>query len=157
VLRFSSFIKTVYLLEMTLRSLVESYQRVGESGISCLQGAQCKQQVFPKRCCLFARNKKRHITEDRTIDSTRLRMSGAIPPFLLQYIPWMAWTGKYFTFTVLMNESEHFQQNNKIKWHNFPKIRERIRASKTFQFCYRAFRMIKVRVIKAAVINTYTL
>jgi len=42
-------------------------------------------------------------------------MSGAIQPFLRQYIPSMAWTGKCLTFTLLMNESEHFQQNNKIK------------------------------------------
>jgi hypothetical protein len=56
-----------------------------------------------------------------------------------------------------MNESEHFQQNNKIKWPNFPKIRERIRASKTFQFWYRSFIMVKSKVIKVAVLNIYTL
>jgi hypothetical protein len=70
---------------------------------------------FSETLVFICQKKRRHITENRTIDSTRLRMSGAIPPFLRQYIPSMAWTGKYFTFTVLMNKSEHFQQNNKIK------------------------------------------
>jgi len=43
---------------MTLLTVVESYQRVGESRIFYLQGRQCKQQISQKFWCLFTRKKK---------------------------------------------------------------------------------------------------